>query len=261
MAEFELIENLPFNTESVLGAFARIGLVVLASDYTVEHEFRHLLNLIGKDATGIDLYHSRIANSPNITPQTLAAMEPSITETAERLLPGDTLDVLAYGCTSASMVLGPERVNDLLNAAKPESRNTNPVTSAFAAFDALGAKRVAVLTPYRSDVNAIVRDGLEKGGYEVPIFGSFNEEQDPVVANIDADSLKSAINTLVSKTKVDAVFVSCTSIRLMHIVGEIEDEVDLPVTSSNHAMAWHCLRLAGFNKVVSGAGRLFQLGL
>ena len=261
MADFELIENLPFTTEAVLGSVARIGLVVLASDYTVEHEFRHLFNKIGDDASGIDLYHSRISNSPNITPETLAAMEPTITETAERILPGDTLDVLAYGCTSASMVLGPERINNLLNAAKPESLNTNPVTSAFAAFDALGAKRIAVLTPYRSDVNAIVRDGLMTGGYKVPIFGSFNEEMDPIVANIDAASLKSAISNLTARASVDAVFVSCTSVRMMHVVEEIEAEIDLPVTSSNHAMAWHCLRLAGFNKKVVGAGRLFECGI
>ncbi|NKB52084.1 MAG: hypothetical protein GKR97_07665 [Rhizobiaceae bacterium] len=177
MSAFELIENLPFTTESAIGSVARIGLVVLASDYTVENEFRQIFN-----QPGVDVFHARISNAPNITPQTLAAMGPSITETASRLLPGDTLDVLAYGCTSASMVLGPKKVNGLLNDAKPEAKATNPVTAAFAAFEALGAQRIAVLTPYRSDVNQIVRDGIEAGGYEVVVFGSFNEELDPVVA-------------------------------------------------------------------------------
>ena len=264
MADFDLIENLSFTTLDTIGHRARIGLVVLSSDYTVEHEFRLCLNALAQTRPDyqlgdVALYQSRIANSPNITPETLAAMEPTITETAQRLLPDDHLDVLAYGCTSASMVLGPERICHLLNEAKPDAKTTNPVTSAFAAFHAFGAKKIAVLTPYRRDVNQIVRAGLLAGGFEVPIFGSFNEELDPVVATIDTQSLKVAIKTLVDQSQVDAVFVSCTSVQLMQAVEKIEAEIGLPVTSSNHAMAWHCLRLARIDDEIEGLGRLFKL--
>ena len=247
------IENLPFTTKSVIGSRARIGLVVLASDYTLENEFKQVIN-----QTGVDLYHSRIANAPDITPETLRAMGPTMTETASRLLPNDDLDVLAYGCTSASTVLGPDAVNDMLLAAKPMAKVTNPVSAAFAAFEAFGAKRIAVLTPYRRDVNEFVQECLERGGYEIPVFGSFNEEMDPVVCTIDEDSLRNGIRTLLAETTVDAVFVSCTSIRMMHIVETLEAEFDLPVTSSNHAMAWHCLRLAGVTEAVHGCGSLFH---
>ena len=256
MTKPELIVNLPFTTEMAIGSVARIGLVVLASDYTIENEFQQVFT-----QPGVDVFHARIANAPNITPETLAAMGPSITETASRLLPGDQLDVLAYGCTSASMVLGPEQVNQLLLNAKPEAMVTNPASAAFAAFKALGARRIAVLTPYRRDVNEIVRQGLKSGGYEVVVFGSFNEEMDPVVASIDDQSLKSAIRTITEGRDVDAVFVSCTSIRLMHVVAAVEREIDLPVTSSNHAMAWHCLRMAGVADPVSDLGRLYELPL
>jgi len=256
MSEFQLIENLPYTTEQAIGSKARIGLVVLASDYTVENEFRQVFT-----QPGVDIYHARIANSPTITPETLAAMEPAITETAARLLPGDTLDVVAYGCTSASMVLGPQRVNALLNAAKPEAHATNPVTAAFAAFRALGAERIAVLTPYRSDVNEIVKSGLQAGGFSVPVFGSFTEVSDTIVAQIDSRSLKSAILKITTDHEVDAVFVSCTSVRLLHAVSELEAEVGLPITSSNHAMAWHCMRLAGEQRPLAGMGRLFQCSL
>lgn len=256
MSSYELIENLPFTSERAIGSRARIGLVVLASDYTIENEFRQVFR-----QPGIDIYHARIANAPNITPETLSDMGPLITETASRLLPGDDLDVLAYGCTSASMVLGPATVNELLLSAKPQARVTNPVTSAFAAFDALNARRIAVLTPYRSDVNEIVGAGLEAGGYEVTVFGSFNEERDPVVASIDAQSIESALKLMLRNHEADAVFVSCTSVRLMHAVEEVEQQVGLPVTSSNHAMAWHCLRLAGETTPLPGFGKLFELPL
>ena len=251
-ADFELIEYLPFSTTSVIGARARIGVVVLASDYTVEHEFRNIITM-----PGVDVYHARIRNSPAITPETLRAMEPLISETAELILPGDRVDVLAFGCTSASMVLGEALVDQRLRAAKPMAKTTNPVTAAFAAFKALGAKRIAVLTPYRADVNLIVRDYIENAGFSVPVFGSFNEELDPVVAAIDDKSLIAAINTIINGRAVDAVFVSCTSVRLAANIGAIEAATGLPVTSSNHAMAWHCLRLAGVDDSLPQHGSLY----
>lgn len=75
-AACEMIEHLPFSTDAGIGARARIGLIVLASDYTVEHEFRKILTF-----PGVDFYEARIKNSPQITPETLAAMGPLITET------------------------------------------------------------------------------------------------------------------------------------------------------------------------------------
>ncbi len=249
-----MIEHLPFETIQMIGSRARIGLVVLATDYTIEHEMRALINL-----PGVDFYHARIANSPNITPDTLRAMQPLITSTAELILPGDTLDVLAFACTSASIVLGTPTVAKNLNAAKPEAKTTNPAFAAFHAFQAMGAKRIAVLTPYARDVNQMVQKSVEEAGFDVPVFGSFNEPHDPTVAAIDSQSLQSAIAKITIGHDVDAVFISCTSVRIAAHVAAIESELDIPVTSSNHALAWHCLRLAGVDDKLPALGRLFSL--
>jgi len=56
------------------------------------------------DRPGVDYYEARIFNSPQITPETLAAMGPLLTDTVNLILPGSKLDVVAFGCTSASMV-------------------------------------------------------------------------------------------------------------------------------------------------------------
>ena len=184
-------------------------------------------------------------------------METRIAPTTELILPGMELDVVAYGCTSASMVLGEQTVFDRIHDARPGVACTTPITAAFAAFDALGAHDIAVLTPYRDDVNRQVRNYIEARGYRVRAFGSFNEENDNVAARIDLDSIRSATIELGRMSGVDAVFVSCTSIRLATIAREIEDELGKPVTSSNHAMAWHCLRLAGIDDSQPRLGRLF----
>ena len=93
----------------------------------------------------------------------------------------------------------------------------------------------------------------------MPVFGSFNEPHDPTVAAIDSQSLKTGIARITEGQDVDAVFISCTSVRIAADVAAIESELGIPVTSSNHALAWHCLRLAGIDDQKPKLGRLSSL--
>ncbi len=115
-----------------------------------------------------------------------------------------------------------------------------------------------MLTPYRKDVNDIVRNYIEKRGYEVPVFGSFNEEDDNRVSRISPDSLLRGIDR-------DHLPPSGRhGVRLLHQPaagrrggGGRRQNSALPVTSSNHALAWHSLRLAGIADRLPQFGRLF----
>jgi maleate isomerase len=253
--EMILIEHLPFETDGGIATRARIGLIVLASDYTIEDEGRRIYTPL----SGVALYQSRILNDVRITPETLRAMEPRIAASTDVILPGSELDVVAYGCTSASMAIGEEKVFEKIRSVRPDARCTTPITAAFAAFRALDARRIGVLTPYRADVNRIVADYIRARGFDVPVFGSFNEENDGIVARITPKSIEAGIAAIKKKAAIDAVFVSCTSVRLASAAARIEAEIGLPVTSSNHAMAWHALRLAGIDDSMPQWGRLFAL--
>jgi maleate isomerase len=253
--ETQWLEQVPFATDAGVGTRARIGVVVLASDYTIEHELNHLW----KDFDGVAQFVSRIRNTMDVSVESLGAMGHSITETADRILDTSDLDVLAYGCTSATAVLGEQKVHELLRAARPHVATTSPLIAARAALGALTAKRVAVLTPYPREVNQMVWSYFDGVGIEIPAFASFNEPNDPVVAAIDANSMRAAIRTMLDAHEVDAVFVSCTSLRAAVLVPAFEEEFGVPVTSSNHALAWHCLRLAGVNETRPQHGQLFAL--
>jgi maleate isomerase len=168
--------------------------------------------------------------------------------------------VVAFGCTSAAIVIGEERVAERINAVRPGVGVTTPVTAAFAAFGALGARNIAVLTPYRDDVNEAVRRYVEERGFLVTAFATFGEEDDHKVARISEASVRDAVLALARRrVAMDAVFVACTSLRVAAIAREVEAAVSLPVTSSNHAMAWHALRLAGVRDRLPRWGRLFEL--
>ena len=254
--EFVDLGVLPCTLDAGVADRAAIGLLVLATDQTMEHEFRQAIRL-----PGVGVYGARLYNDAQITPETLRAMQPLIAPAAALILPGSRLDVVAFGCTSASMTLGEEAVFAEIRRARPEAACTTPVTAAFAAFAALGAQRIGVLTPYSAAVNRTVRAYLERRGVEVTAFGTFAKEDDREVARISPASLEEAVLAMTRRVPVDAVFVSCTSLRLCERVAAIEARAGVPVTSSDHALAWHCLRLAGVGDAVAGLGRLFSLGV
>ena len=252
-----LIEHLPYEIDGGIASRASIGLIVLATDYTIEHEWRQVF----AEVDGAALYQSRIHNENLITPDTLRAMEPRIVECARVITPDTPVDVIAYGCTSASMAIGEEQVFARIREAKPDVSCTTPITAAFAAFDAFKAKRIGVLTPYPADVNRIVSDYITARGYQVPVFGSFNSDRDTVVARITPQSIEQGVRELIKHADVDAIFVSCTSVRLMQVCAELEKNLGIPLTSSNHAMAWHALRLAGIDDKLGQFGSLYELPL
>ena len=167
--------------------------------------------------------------------------------------------MLAYGCTSGTMVIGEETVFARLRETRPGIACTSPITGALAGLNVLGVRRLALLTPYLDSINRMMRDHIEARGIAVPVMGSFNHENDNEVARISAASLEAAIIELGRHDAVDGVFVSCTSLRVVQSIERLEAHLGKPITSSNHAMAWHALRLAGYDAPIPGFGRLMRL--
>jgi len=235
---------------------AAIGLVVLASDQTVEHEFRAIIR-----QPGVAFFEARIPMANEVTPENLWAMKAHLAPTADLILPGVPLDVVAFGCTSASMVIGEEGVSGELRKVRPEAKYTNPVTAAFAAFRTLGLRRIAVLTPYSPDINDNLRKAFEARGVGVAAMGTFMRTDDREAARISTASIRDAAIAAGRTPGVDGVFVSCTSLEVAPVVAEVEAATGKPLLSSNLAMAWHCLRLAGVDDQQPAFGMLYERGL
>jgi maleate isomerase len=108
------------------------------------------------------------------------------------------------------------------------------------------------------EINRTMRDYIIGLGFEVPVMGSWNLSNDADVARITSETTCKAAEELAGGDDVDAVFVSCTSMRLAESVDELERVINKPVISSNSATAWHCLRLAGYDDEVQGFGELFR---
>lgn len=249
--------TIPSELDNGLASQAAVGLVVLASDQSIEREFGQLLSL-----PGLGLYCSRLFNDNQISEETLRAIGPRIGASVDLILPGMALDVVAFGCTSATMVLGEDYVFSEVRKVRPRAKCTTPITAARAAFAALGAQRIGMLTPYAPPVNARMVGYFRDHGIGVVAAATFDRPDDREAARISANSIARAATLLATRANLDAIFVSCTSLRVAHAINAIESDLDLPITSSNHAMAWHSLRLAGLEDAPASSGQLFrqQLG-
>ncbi len=241
--------RLDFESDGGAAARKSFGLVVLQSDETMEPELRGVFT-----APGTALYHARIPNAPEVTPETLAAMEEGLPRTAA-LLP--RADVIGYGCTSASTIIGADRVAAAVHKAQPEAKVTEPISATLAACAHLGVSRLGFITPYIPEVSARMRSVLEANGLEIPVFGSFEQIADHVVARITEASTLNAIRRIAGEAQVDAIFVSCTSVRGFGIIEQAEAETGVPVITSNSALGWHMLTLAGEPTRGKGPGRLY----
>lgn len=228
-----------------------LGLIVLSTDESLEPEAAALLA-----GQPLRLLHSRIKAQPEVTPDDLATMAAGL-PAAAALLP-QHVDVIGYGCTSGATIIGPDRVAALINGAVPGARVTNPISAVEAALGALGARRIAYVSPYVASVTAPMRAHLAGAGIETVCEGSFNISTDAEVARISEAAVAEGILRVAAGQEIDAVFLSCTNLRSFGIIEAVEARLGRPVVSSNQALLWQMLRLAG-STGIAGPGRLFRL--
>ena len=235
---------------------AAIGLLALSTDATIETEWRRLL-----DMDGVAFYVTRVPFENRVRTQTLASMERHLGAISGDLLPGHKLDVLAYACTSASLVIGEDKVTAALQTCRPGTPVTTPLTAVKAALGAFGVDTLALLTPYVDEINIPLRDHFQGHGLTVSAMGSFMNDSDHEVVRITPHAIAQAAGRLVAEQRAGALVIACTALRAASLVPELEAKLGLPVTTSNHAMAWHAMRLANIADRHPEHGSLFSLPL
>jgi maleate isomerase len=121
---------------------------------------------------------------------------------------------------------------------------TDPLSAALAQCHGLGLARVGIVSPYISSVAEPIRAAFESAGVTVPDTLSFGEQIEAKVARIAPLSIADAARTLAQRSKLDAVFLSCTNLRTLDILAPLTQELGLPVLSSNQCLAAHMATLA-----------------
>ena len=205
----------------------------------------------------VAVYTSRVRNANPTTVENLRAMAPLLEQAAALIIPAGRLDAIAYSCTSATVVIGYQAVAEAIHRARPGIPVITPITAAVAGLEALGKRRIAVLTPYLDEVNAPMRRCLEDCGQEVVGFTSFGLADDNDMARLPPETIYQAALEA-DRKDAEALFISCTAIRAAEVAARLEQALAKPVVTSIQALYWHALRAAGYEEPITGFGRLLE---
>jgi maleate isomerase len=182
-------------------------------------------------------------------------------EDATHTLVDARCDIVAFHCTATSMQEGrdgEERVlAALARAGAP--RATTTATAIRRAFDALGARRIVLVTPYSAQTTAEEAAFLRAAGYEVlHAVGHALAGSDAYCATPAEFWRERVIEA--ARREADAYLISCANIAAFGIIAELERRLERPVVTSNQAVLWEALvRLDGCDSG-AGPGRLFASG-
>ena len=227
---------------------ARLGLIILQSDETIEQEIRATL------PSNISINHSRIPCDKIVSSENLSQMQIDL-PTASELLPKIKYDSIGYACTSGATIIGSSEVEKLISSKQESGLVTDPIKATKEALINLNCHNIAFVSPYEQSVTEAMRLNLHHDGFKIKDQISFNENDDTVVARIaEEDSLKAIID--IGRNDVDAIFISCTNLKTFNIIDKAEKVLQKPVISSNQALIWHMLKPLKINK--KGPGLLFQ---
>ena len=230
----------------------KIGVIALSTDFTIEQDFRKICR-----NQNVDIYVNRIPFQNPLNHENYLKMEEYLAEIANNILPGEKIDSIAYGCTSGAVAIGNKRITDAIHKSKAGTYVVTPITAALKAFTNLKVKKIAVLTPYPEQVNKTIFEYLTKHNIGVTSFSSFNLEYDSDIAKVDPKCLIETIDKIDHKD-ADAVFISCTALRAVEVIDQIEKRISKYVISSNQAIIWDCLRSVNIKNSIDGYGKLLK---
>ncbi|WP_284676041.1 Asp/Glu racemase [Paenarthrobacter sp. DKR-5] len=243
---------------------SRVGLIVPSSNTTMETELPELFRR-QSEATGHKYtFHSARAGMKNVNREELLAMVNKAAGCAEAVSDAD-VDVIAYACLVAVMAQGPGAhagSEEVIAAAAAGNGHPAPVTSSAGALvrtlHELGARKVAMITPYMKPLTRMVVDYIEAAGISVLDATSLEVADNLAVGCLDPQNLPGIARNLKLEGAEAIVLSACVQMPSLPAVQAVEDELGLPVITAATATTYEILKALGHTPTITGAGSLLS---
>jgi len=230
----------------------RIGLLVLIDDMTIEPEFNELA------PEGVAVHAARMVYDPSyISPESLAKLESQVEKAVGEVVWAHP-NVIAFACTSASLIIGDEKLIQKIGKKAPGIPATTTITAVTQALRVLRMRTIAVGTPYTDDVNLAEEKYLEDRGFKIANIEGLGIRDGPTLSLQEVDTIYNLAKR-VDRPEAEGVFLSCTGLHAIPVIQKLERELGKPVISSNLATFWHACKLAGIRGAIEGYGRLLRM--
>ena len=146
--------------------------------------------------------------------------------------------LVVFGCTSAGALSGP-------NFCAEMNREIGPMvgcpvldilTAVTEELNRIGARKLAVITPYSPELNRSIQSSLEANGFQVLSIAGMG-----ITVNFDlAAPTPEEIFAFAQRSKIlpetEALFISCTNFRALEARPSLQKHFPIPVVTSNQAV-------------------------
>ncbi|HYC47899.1 MAG TPA: aspartate/glutamate racemase family protein [Burkholderiales bacterium] len=225
------------------------GVLIPSTNTTVETELSRLP----------ESYQAHYARCMTSTPGSPFA--PSRDEEVDyqsKLLATAKVEMVILVQTSASLF--DENYDDNVIARISAAAKVPAITSARAmgqALRALGARRIALVSPYSEEVNALARDYFStQHGLEITTLLGFAAKDAYAIGQLDPQHARNAFEKI-DLSGVEAVAIPGANFPTMKSIPAWERELGKPVVSSTQAAVWAMAKQLGGERI-AGYGRLLE---
>ncbi|MBU8544161.1 MULTISPECIES: maleate cis-trans isomerase family protein [Roseomonadaceae] len=237
-------------TPPQFGPAGRIGLVVPANNSVIEPEFWSVL------PPGTALYATRILARGDLTAEAVRRMEGDM-DRAVAELAATGVDVILLADMVTTFIMEPGWNMHRTTAVR--AITGTPCASAWtameAALTALGARRIALGTPYPAAIHALAPPFFEAQGLGLTGHATLDILAMREVPEVQPDRLRDFVHGL-AREGAEAVVLLATDLPSFASIAALEAELGIPVLTSNSVLLWQALRLAGNATRLPGLGRL-----
>lgn len=230
----------------------RTGLIIPSSNRMVEEE------MTSHYPAGVVPHVTRLRMTGPHRTSSLTDLAPRVTEAAGALADAKC-DVVTFHCTANSMSEGTAGEELLLEAMRRAGakRVSSTATATRRAMQALGAKRIVLVTPYSQEQTdheaaffpAIAVEVIHAKGHGLP-------NSDAYCTTPPSFWLEQGLAA--HRPEADLYFLICANIAAFSVIEPLEARLGRPVVSSNQLVVWDQLRQIGWEGRDKLPGRLFS---
>ena len=238
-------------TAAPVSSRARLGVILPSVNTVVEPWFSAIC------PPGVTLHAARMFLDNDLTPEALVRMDRDEGLRGLKQIMSCRPASVAYCCTASSIVQGLEydgRLNHELHQAAgvPAFTATRGIIDAL---HAVGARRIAVCSPYTKAIDDAEHEFFSAAGFEILGSAHLGIADAFALADPAAEEIL-ALAQRAWRADADATLITCLNLNSQQVIDELERHTGKPVITSTQATLWKLLRAAGVADRISGYGTL-----
>lgn len=138
-------------------------------------------------------------------------------------------------------------------------RTITSTTADKEAMHFLKMKKLAIVSPYVDEVNERNALWYRESGFDVLKIKGLGIQKNSDIARLPYYApYQLARETFLEAPAVDGIFIDCARWATIEVIEKLEQDLGVPVVSSNQAMIWCALRKANVRESIPGYGELLR---